>query len=73
MMTEEEARKKWCPFSREGDKQHGFTFESRRSVVFGRLCLASDCMMWDGRNYATTDDDNGPVEMRGFCALGAKS
>lgn len=42
MVTEEEARKKWCPFA---GKEGGETF-----------CLASSCMMW--RQVPTSSEGN---------------
>ena len=52
-MTEDEARKKWCPFSRTG----AFTDQGRLMAVTvnrdprdeimeGCRCIASECMAW---------------------------
>lgn len=43
-MTEDEARKKWCPQTRLGDRGNRSN-ASGVDYVFGR-CIASDCMMW---------------------------
>lgn len=78
MITEDEARKKWCPFAR-------VAVGSGRSIVYhgaNRMwpdtadhlewsrCIASDCMAWDGVP-ATHDVDTGkecspPIGRCGF-------
>ena len=59
-MTEEEARKKWCPMMRTVEKWEHGTTGPRNCVVniegdkgeivcdklIGCQCIASDCMMW---------------------------
>ena len=44
-MTEEEAKTKWCPFSRSVKGPHGFADEP---AVWHRIdrCIASSCMAW---------------------------
>lgn len=46
MMTEDEARTKWCPMVRFGEDDAC----SNRWTVYPNLiqcrCIASDCMMW---------------------------
>ena len=57
MITEEEARKKWCPFARDSlleECRDGVTsYSFNRAVGCGTgklpencLCIASDCMAW---------------------------
>lgn len=76
-MTQEEAKKKWCPMARCGDapgcNRSGADF---RAAPF---CLGSDCTAWtptrtlyrraDGRLYdRRCEDDNLPVAL-GRCGL----
>jgi len=46
-MTEDEARKKWCPMvrwtSHDGDNRYAEPFENRGANC---MCIASECMMW---------------------------
>lgn len=58
-MTEEEARKKWCPFARTGaftdqDQMMAVTVnrDPRDEVMDGCRCIASECMAWRWHGYA---------------------
>ena len=55
MLTEEQARTKWCPFARTIAQHHtGYGTVNRYMTSEGRgggpfqdcLCIASDCMWW---------------------------
>jgi len=62
MMTEEEAKTKWCPQARvaavEGD---GPNRRYDGAPIRGSLCLASGCMMWRKDSQST-----------GYCGLAGR-
>ena len=79
MLTEKEARTKWCPHARLGDED-GATFNRRwdNKVHEATVCLASDCAMWrwryipkprssktkvEGWDYLDGDESGEGVEM----------
>lgn len=45
-MTEDEAKVKWCPFTRVGEQASGAA-ENRPDGSYN--CIASACMAWRGR------------------------
>lgn len=66
-MTEDEARKKWCPFVRTGltagmavNRHVSDTPGGVEGVWDETRCIASDCMMW---RWKDAEKDNG------FCGL----
>ena len=75
-MTEDEARKKWCPKARcavKGAEDDHFVRGINRwplddGTTTGSKCFASDCMMWRWDSPVcveeiTTDPDHGPNNM----------
>ncbi len=46
MMTEEEARAKWCPMARVVTKEAGYNRFGNGDLSLGASCIASDCAMW---------------------------
>jgi hypothetical protein len=64
-MTEDEAKKKWCPMTRNiqvmGMNRNTIDYSDYKSN-----CLASECMMW--RWVIKEGYPNG----RGYCGLGGK-
>lgn len=47
-MTEDEAKTKWCPFTRVGFADHGGTNNRHDG---GLNCIASACMAWRWNGY----------------------
>lgn len=69
MITEKEAKKRWCPHARVMVDQD-VEVSVNRSVRGGEpdpdcLCLASDCMAWRWESYRKLDDREG--DRRGYC------
>ena len=44
-MTEEEARKKWCPHIRVNGNNRSYSRTPPEPHLY--RCIASDCMMWE--------------------------
>ncbi len=75
MLTEKEARKKWCPFARtidgypgDGANVQGYAASANRGMPDKTMaslnCAASDCMAWRwaGKNTRETTKMRHPVE-----------
>ncbi len=73
IFTEEEARKKWCPFSRQAvvvsrDPVMAATANRDCGEHYGAEncnCIASDCMAWRKMSDAYCNGEDGD----GFCGL----
>ena len=70
MMTEAEARKKWCPHVRFSQWAEGI-LNNRGDLNGKHDCLASECMAWRWRVTGVDDDDN-DIHDFGYCGLGGK-
>ena len=78
IMTEDKAKKKWCPMIRDGGTYYGMIFNGINSAennTQGYTCIASDCMMWrwegynaDGERLRRMEDN----QYYGFCGLGGR-
>jgi hypothetical protein len=67
MVTEEEAKKRWCPFARVVRSSTGAMTSVNRDGPHPdprALCIASECMAW----RAVADPNSGGV-VRGYCGL----
>lgn len=70
-MTEDEAKKKWCPMVRHAaDRDGGFHVTNGQKSAGFQNCIASDCMMWQW--------DNNPKQpecdyYNGHCGLAGKN
>ncbi len=61
ILTEEEARTKWCPHDKT-ERYNNFAAHNR--------CIASDCMAW--RWAKPIDEFDGTVVRTGYCGLAGK-
>jgi len=63
-MTEDEARKLWCPFARDSLENYGsYNRQEGGEALETCRCLASGCMAW--RWYGGPDD----AQTNGWCGL----
>lgn len=85
LVTEKQARQKWCPFARvDEDACNRHHVQAHRILDTGEQvsahmdnnpiyarCIASECMMWRDAG----DDPmkrQGSIDMRGYCGLAGK-
>ena len=61
LLTEEQARQKWCPFATTTSLSGGRIFDTRGESKGFTLCIASACMAWRWVNPNTSS--------LGFCGL----
>ena len=88
MITEEEARKKWCPFARLSTGANR-SLHNMHKLADGTRCVASECMAWRrgsgeferlDANGNPDPDCTGPSpwtypdkkSVEGFCGLAGK-
>lgn len=78
-MTEEEARKRWCPFSRPvmpRAEDCGFQPGNRtedNQIWSANRCIASECMAWRWQyRDEVTGEPQAMGQLRGYCGLGGK-
>lgn len=60
LVTEEEAKEKWCPMARTAGYNCSRNREYTGSTPSVMCCIGSNCMMWEW----DLDSDN-----RGYCSL----
>ena len=86
LLTELEAKEKWCPFVRAASPlmtPHNRHIEYEEGKLFGPLslnppacrCIASQCMAWtwwQGNMPAGPGAENYNVPPRGFCGLAGR-
>ena len=80
-MTEDEARKKWCPMARiasdpeDASSAYNRNPDAEGVIQNGSRCIASDCMMWRDTNSSENEARRvkGLSSQReGFCGLAGK-
>lgn len=68
-MTEEEAKKKWCPMIRHISDATGGAFMNNRGEHPSHVnCIASDCMMWKD-DYSLDEQNQEFYKDGGYCGL----
>lgn len=79
-LTEDEAKKKWCPMVRTSGLicgEHGGVTVNDPSGNYDTTCKGSDCMMWRWAippPHITQDDEGKNItDKTGYCGLGGKS
>jgi hypothetical protein len=72
ILTEEEARKKWCPMVRHSDSGTGGSYNRPNTQPY--TCIASECMMWRQHDQRESRDMDGRTLWvdRGYCGLAVK-
>lgn len=74
LLSEKDAKTKWCPMARSGFRRHTDTsLTINRKIGSGKpdpdcLCLASDCMMWRAVNLMKEFE----TVQTGYCGLAGK-
>jgi len=77
-MTEDDAKKKWCPMSRYGDFNLGGALNRGLDEAGTLNCVGSSCMMWRWEMTpsaaARTKENNDVItsEPSGFCGLSGR-
>lgn len=68
MLTETEAKTKWCPFVRTDSVGADCAFNRTTSKLedYNLQCVASDCMAWRWILVKSTE------EKRGYCGIAGK-
>lgn len=75
LVTEEEARTRWCPFAREGYASTGGYNRWGGAFGDGLHCFASQCMAWRAETRRMPDPEKSSSGWRkeptgrGYCGL----
>ena len=79
MLTEEQAKTKWCPFARQATGLDGHGPAFNRSAFGWEFCVASACMAWRWGHFIGPDGwtadrkcDSAPDPTHGYCGLAGK-
>ncbi len=78
-MTEEDAKKRWCPMARSGYAGEVGEISNRAAFnkQFDGACLSSDCMMWQwditpARANSLNVRGDHDAYPSGYCGLGGR-
>lgn len=76
LLTEQEARQKWCPYTHILEDEHSTRYANRELApgIVACRCIASDCMAWrwpEGDAEKSTDNEEDYPRV-GFCGLAGK-
>jgi hypothetical protein len=73
-MTEEEAKKKWCPKANIGDNTGGYNRRKDGGIPDAATCLGTRCMWWrwwakplQGQTLRDVTDPKTPNLASGYC------
>lgn len=78
ILTEEEARTKWCPFFRAAigvGPSDGVEIVSNRMRERGNgacTCIGSDCMAWRWSEFPYSEEGGSKIRRYGFCGLAGR-
>lgn len=75
MMTESEAKQRWCPFVRFKSRDSGSAPAHNRDAMLpefgvgdpGFACIGSRCMAWHTASAKQDKEDPGHIEVKGRC------
>jgi hypothetical protein len=72
-MTEDEAKKKWCPLVRNNplapDESYAGVTTRDNKPDYERNCIASACMMWREADRVEDPENYGTYIPTGYCGL----
>jgi len=82
-MTESEARKRWCPFTRYAHRNaptggNRLMNSAGTDDITKASCIASDCMAWrwlpieEQKHIKAIESNKPPPARRGYCGLAGK-
>jgi hypothetical protein len=63
LVSEEEAKEKWCPFTRIATGSKSAVVTSRTYASTGSRCLASGCMAWQTVSFPGSYDQLGQCKL----------
>lgn len=73
-LTEEMARKKWCPFVRTtgGNRFYNEKTDGFQNTPNVYHCIASDCMAWRELHFSHVKGGDASMEQHGYCGIAGR-